>query len=520
VTELDERSEQELYAHGLRYSAYDTASSLVLGLASAIITARVFGAEVIGAFALAALLTGSLHLVSNLREQGGLVRELTRHARSAPEPPALLWVTLALSAAITLVVLVPFAALSVWLLTDVFDRPELVLPFAVLAAGYLLLDNTSFNLDAPLVAYRDGRSLWFARMAMSVAMIAGALICAALGEERIGGLVACTVASSVAGLGVRTAAVRQLTGLRTGRRELAWARGQLRQIISFGVRAAPLNFTEAAIGYADTAILGANATLTTIGAYNRAYGLYQRAASLPVSLSRLYFPTMSALHHRGDRAAMARVHRLSTRYLALVLAPAATWLAASAPAVLAIFGPGFDAAATALAILAAVVVLDCWSRPAGGVLWAADRPGVVSLVYGGVAALNVGLCLLLIPTHGLTGAALANLGGWLISAAVLPLLAAGELERGRLAMFDAPFALRLAGVCAVLAVALIPLRALDGALLWQLLALAPALALGLLLFRPLERADGAFVERALIAAGMTRPRLLRAVGVVHALAAH
>ena len=111
------------------------------------------------------------------------MRELTRHARGTPEPPALLWVTLALSAAITVVVLVPFAALSVWVLRDVFERPELVLPFAVLAAGYLLLDNTSFNFDAPLVAYRDGRSLWLARMAMSVAMIAGALACAAIGER-------------------------------------------------------------------------------------------------------------------------------------------------------------------------------------------------------------------------------------------------------------------------------------------------------------------------------------------------
>jgi O-antigen/teichoic acid export membrane protein len=519
VAGLDDRSEQERFAHGLRYSVYDTGSSLVLGLASAIITARVFGAEVIGAFALAALLTGSLHLVSNLREQGGLVRELTRHARGGPEPPALLWVTLALSAAITVVVLAPFAAASVWVLTDVFDRPELVLPFAVLAAGYLLLDNTSFNFDAPLVAYRDGRSLWLARMAMSVAMIAGALACAAFGEQRIGGLVACTLASSAAGLAVRTAAVRRLTGLRTGRRELRWARGQLRKIISFGVRAAPVNFTEAAIGYADTAILGANASLATIGAYNRAYGLYQRAASLPVSLSRLYFPTMSALHHRGDQAAMARVHRLSTRYLALVLAPASTWLAASAPAVLALFGPGFDAAATALSILTAVVVLDCWSRPAGGVLWAADRPGIVSFVFGGVALLNVGLCLLLIPAHGLTGAALANLGGWLLAAAVLPLLAAGELGRGRLAMFDAPFALRLAGACAVLALPLVPLRELDLALVWQLLAVVPALALGLLLFRPLERADAELFERALRAAGLTQPRLLRAAEALHARAA-
>ena len=136
-----------------------------------------------------------------------------------------------------------------------------------------------------------------------------------------------------------------------------------------------------------------------------------------------------------------------------------------------------------------------------------------------MAALNTVLCLLLIPSHGLTGAALANLGGWLLSAAVLPLLAAGELGRGRLAMFDAAFGVRLAGACAVLALPLIPLREVDGALVWQLLALAPALAVGLLLFRPLERADGPLVERALTAAGMTQPSLLRAVEVLHARAA-
>jgi O-antigen/teichoic acid export membrane protein len=510
-----EPSEQEQYARGLRYSAYDTGSSLVLGLASAVITARVFGVEVIGAFALATLLTGSLHLVSNVREQGGLVRELTRHRRGTPEPRALTWATLALSFVITTVVLVPFAVLAVWLLSDVFDRPELVLPFAVLTVGYVLLDNTSSNLDAPLVAYRDGRSLWFSRMAMSIATIVGATVCAVIGEHRIGGLVACTLLSSAAGLAMRTLAMRQLIGLRAGRRELAWARGQLRTIVSFGLRAAPVNFTEAAIGYADTAILGATASLPAIGAYNRAYGLYQRAASVPISLSRLYFPTMSALHHRGDRAAMARVHRVSTRYLALLLAPAATWLAASAPAVLAVFGPGFDEAATALAILAAVVVIDCWSRPAGGVLWAADRPGIVSLVYGGVALLNVGLCLLLIPSHGHTGAALANLGGWLLSAAVLPLLAARELDRRPLAMFDAGFTLRLAGTCAVVALPLVPLRDLDAALVWQLLALGPALAAGLLVFRPLERRDGPLVERALTAAGVRSPRVRAAFQGVH-----
>ena len=77
---------------------------------------------------------------------------------------------------------------------------------------------------------------------------------------------------------------------------------------------------------------------------------------------------------------MVRVHRLSTRYLTLLLPPAATWLAASAPAVLAIFGPGFDAAATALVDPhlrgRARRLRHDRGRPAGG----GDRPGVVSIV--------------------------------------------------------------------------------------------------------------------------------------------
>ena len=355
-------AEQERYAHGLKYSLYDTVTSLVLGLASAVVTARVFGVEVIGAFALAALLTGSLHMVSNVREQGGLVRELTRHPAGAPESRALLWLVLGFSAALTLAILVPFSALSVWLLRSVFEQPDLVAPFFVLAGAYLLLDNTSFNLDAPLVAYRDGRAVWIVRMAITATMILGALVCALADERSLWALVGITVAASAVGVLLRLRAVGRLTGLRTGRREIEAVRGRLRPIVWFGIRQTPLNYTETAIEYADTAVLGASVPLASVGAYSRAYTLYRRAGQVPVALSRLYFPTLTALFHRGERDAMLRVHRLSTRYLTLLLLPAATWLAAGAPAVLAIFGPGFDAGATALSILIFAVVLDGYGR--------------------------------------------------------------------------------------------------------------------------------------------------------------
>ena len=384
----------------------------------------------------------------------------------------------------------------------------------------MLLDNTSANVEAPLAAYRDGRAIWLAHVAVSVTMTLTALACAAVGLDDLTGIVACTIASSAAGLAARLRATSRLIGLRTSRRDVRAALGRMRTVLSFGVRAAPVNVTEAAIGYADTTVLGAYEPLDAVGAYSRAYGLDVRLGQIPVSLSRLYFPTMSALHHRGDVAGMARLHRLASRYLLLAIAPIATWLAACAPQVLSVFGPGFEQGATALGVLVFVAVVDCVSRPAGGALWAADRPGIVSVVYGAVAAVNVVLCLLLVPAHGLTGAALANLAGWLVAGIVLPLLAARALGRPRRAMFDAGFLVRLAPACAVVAAVSVPLRSLDGALAWQLLAWGPALIAGLAVFRPLARADAVMVERALDAARIASPRLRAALRRLHHLASH
>jgi O-antigen/teichoic acid export membrane protein len=297
-------------------------------------------------------------------------------------------------------------------------------------------------------------------------------------------------------------------------------RERLRPIVWFGIRQAPLNYTETAIEYTDTAVLGATVPLASVGAYNRAYTLYRRAGQVPTTLSRLYFPTLVALHHRGEHGAMLRVYRLSTRYMTLLLLPAAAWVAASAPAILGVFGPGFDEGATALSILIFVIVLGGYAATAGGLLAAYDRPGIASIVSVGAAVLNVGLCFALIPSLDLTGAALANAGCWLFDAGALVVLAARQAERPTWTMIDVAFLARLAGACAVLALVVAPLRDVPAALLWQSLAAAPALAAGLLLFRPLSRGDLGTVERALDSAGVRSPRLRGAVRSAHTRIAH
>ena len=513
-------SEQQRFAHGLRYSAYDAVTSLILGLASSILTARVFGAATIGAFAIAALLTGSLRMISNVREQGGLVRELTRHEPGTPQSRALVWATLVFSTLITIVVLIPFSVLSLVLLHRVFDRPELVTPFLVLVAGYLALDNVAFNLEAPLVAYRDGRAVWLSRLSMSLAMIVATVACALAGIDSVDGIVGCTLAASAVGLIARVWGVRRRIGLRTRLADLRWALTRMRTVIWFGVRQSPLNYSETAIEYTDTAVLGATVSLTEVGAYNRAYGLYTRAMQVPVSVSRLYFPTLSALYHRGDVDGVARLYRLSFRYLVLLLAPACAFVAAAAPQVLAIFGPDFQIAATALSILVFGVVLEAWGTTAGGVLSAADRPGVVSIVWIGVAVINVGLCFTLIPAFGLTGAAIANVGGTLLGVACLWRITGRQLGRSVPWMVQLPFLVRLTAACAVMAAVVLALRPVTAALAWQTLAAPVTLVAGLLVFRPLAREDLHVVERGLRATGLGSPRVLRAALGLHERFSH
>jgi O-antigen/teichoic acid export membrane protein len=518
--QADTGSDEARYAEGVKFSAYDGITTVVLGLVSAVLLARVFGAEVLGAFAVASLLTGAFGTVSNVREGMGLVRELTRYEPRTPQARALLWATLGFSAALTVAMLAPFAVLAVYLIRDVFDRPELVEPFLLLVGLYVTVQNTGAVLSAPLVAYRAGRPLWISRTAMSLALIGGAIACWALGTTTVYGLIAATAAGALAALAVELRALRRLTGLAVGPRDLRWGVGQMPRIISFGLRAAPSNYTETAINYADTAVLAAYVPLAPLGAYNRAYGLFQRETSFVMSLSRLYFPTLCSLHAKHDLAGMRRVYRLTARYLILLMVPVGAWLAAAAPAVMGAFGSDFQQAATALAILGAVAAVNTYGKLSGAVSAAAGRPGRISIATTVGAAVNVGLCFLLIPNGGLTGAALANLVGFGATTLLSMRFGARELETSIAGMLEPRYLGRLALACVPMTLAIAPLRDLDAALPIAVVLALPLFFLGLVLARPLRRSDGALLMRAARSAGLGSARVLAAIERTHELASH
>ena len=90
------------------------------------------------------------------------------------------------------------------------------------------------------------------------------------------------------------------------------------------------------------------------------------------------------------------------------------------PRVMALFGPGFGVAANALAILLLAQALAAIPACCTMCLYAANRPGIVSVVSGVACAANVSICIVFtIVLGGATGPALGVLAGQVVFGAFL-----------------------------------------------------------------------------------------------------
>jgi O-antigen/teichoic acid export membrane protein len=139
-------------------------------------------------------------------------------------------------------------------------------------------------------------------------------------------------------------------------------------------------------------------------------------------------PTLAALLATRDIAATRTLYQLSTAWLVGLTWPLYLLSAVLAPQLVTLFGPGYDAGAGVIVVLAAAMLL---ATGCGMVDMLLTMAGKTSWNLGNVLlalAVNVGLNLLLIPEHGVMGAAAA----WAVAIALnnlLPLAQVGGLLR-------------------------------------------------------------------------------------------
>jgi O-antigen/teichoic acid export membrane protein len=242
-------------------------------------------------------------------------------------------------------------------------------------------------------------------------------VVAALVDPTVWGLVAATCLAPVTPLLHRTIAVRRYMRWRPQRRELRAGVQTLPGMLRWAVKMAPGPILTGVAGQSVVWMLGALSTVSAVGAFSRAQMVSARFQQLTIRIVQMLFPTLVARRSAGDHGGFDRALVDTMRYslVLTLLLPAVA--GGAAPAVMAIFGPGFAQASDALGILLFNVSLGSLSIILAYALYAVDRPGLTSWIGALRLVVTVGVSYPAILAFGLEGAALGLVCGVLADVA-------------------------------------------------------------------------------------------------------
>ena len=403
--------ERASYGEALSFGFASFALIVALGLISSVAIARVYGVEVVGEYALVMAATVAVGFLSSVREQAALVRELVVLPARSPRVTGLFGAVMVFSLGLTLIVSTIVMVVVYFLFNGPVDEPDLFLPTLATMIGFVVFNNTSWNLDMVFSAFRAGRQLFWIRLHEALMFLVAAIVGGVVLDD-IWGLVIATLLAYGTVVIHRVIVVRQFMRLTASRADLRDGFRTLPMLIRFGIKITPGVVADGISNQAGTWMLGIASSISAVGAFSRAWMLARRLADLHTKVAEMLFPTLVERHKSGDHQGFDRALLDSMRYTGVgMLWPAAAG-GGAAHGVMELFGPGFDRASDALAILLVLPALAVMATALGLVLLAVDRPLTHSYILITRMAITVALTVPLTLEMGITGTAIAATGGY------------------------------------------------------------------------------------------------------------
>ncbi|WP_326599684.1 lipopolysaccharide biosynthesis protein [Streptomyces sp. NBC_01803] len=165
-------------------------------------------------------------------------------------------------------------------------------------------------------------------------------------------------------------------------------------------------FTQSIVWF-DVIIVGALRSAHEAGIYAAA-SRFVTTGTLVMQAMRLAIqPQLGAALAVGDKRRAQDLYRISTQWITASSWPLYLVLATFGPQVLRVFGEDFAAGADALSVLSVAMLLNLATGNVNTVLLMAGKSRWTAVNTVVALAVNVGLNLLLVPDHGIVGAALA-----------------------------------------------------------------------------------------------------------------
>jgi O-antigen/teichoic acid export membrane protein len=189
---------------------------------------------------------------------------------------------------------------------------------------------------------------------------------------------------------------------------------ELPEILRFGVRIAPGGVATGLSDESATWSLGMVGTLSSVGAFSRAWLLARRFVDVTTRLMEMLFPTLVEHHDARRPAEFERTLVESMRYATSGLLLPASVGGGAAAAIMEIFGPGFREGATALALLLLVPVANVLCAIQDHALYAIGRPTRATVIQIARFFVTAGGCALGATTWGIDGAAAGLFAGYAV----------------------------------------------------------------------------------------------------------
>jgi O-antigen/teichoic acid export membrane protein len=400
------------YRAGFMFGTLSFLGVSFLGLVSTIVTARLYGVRIIGEFALVTVPVAVLWALSSVKEQQALIKEITPLPPRHPRVTQLFAVVFTFSALLTLVVAVIDVVVCWFVFRGPLNASYLLAPAVAGIAGRATIANTGWNIDSVLSAFVAGRQIFWVRLHEVMAFILISMIIGVFWHS-VWGLVLGTVGSYLTTLVHRAIVVRPFVRGRLTRAEYRKGMEVLPELLRFGLKATPGQIAQGISQQIGIWTLGTVAPVAVVGAYSRAQTIPQRLQGASNRITEVLYPTLVGRHSTGDGHGFDRALIDSIRYEAFGMLLIAAVIGGAARSVLHVFGSGFDRASTALAIVMIFPALASVTATQTQALWATNRPGRTSVIAIVRLAMTVALLIVLTPSLGILGPAIALVGGYL-----------------------------------------------------------------------------------------------------------
>jgi O-antigen/teichoic acid export membrane protein len=186
--------------------------------------------------------------------------------------------------------------------------------------------------------------------------------------------------------------------------------------------------------WSSTVALGTWATSVDVGLFSAANRTATLISLILWAVNSIAAPKFAALHRQGDMVTLGRLARNSAKLMALLAAPALGICLVAPGRVMGLFGPEFIPGGHVLAILAAGQFVNVVTGSVGFLLIMCGYERTYRNIFLLCALISVALNIVLVPSMGATGAAIATA----VIAALQNLIAATAVWR-KLGIMTIPF---------------------------------------------------------------------------------